>query len=127
MTFKSSLRILRENILRYFFNAIITVIYCLTVLPSYVYGPPGARSAAVIFQRTVSVITLADETKKIMTQIRERPFDSKEQSEEGRGRETVPCCPLCSRELAEEVSVCQRLDIIFYIETHRTIMVPCHR
>lgn len=76
MTFKLSLRISHENILRYskLFNCNSAVIYCLTVWVSYVYGPPGACSAAVIFQRTVSVITLADETNKIMTQIEERPL-----------------------------------------------------
>lgn len=66
MTFKLTLSILHKNILRYFelFRSIITEIYCLTVLASCVYGPPGAHSAAVICQTTVSVITLADETKK---------------------------------------------------------------
>jgi len=42
----------------------MTVIYYLTVLAGYACGPPGARSAAVIFQRTASVITLADEAPK---------------------------------------------------------------
>lgn len=66
MAFKLSLRVLHENILRYFelFSSIITVIYFLTVLASYAYGPPGALAAAVIFQRTASAITPADETEK---------------------------------------------------------------
>lgn len=66
MTFKLSLSIWNENILTYFelVYSIRTVIYCVTVLASCVYGPPGAHSAAAICQRTVSDITLTDETKK---------------------------------------------------------------
>lgn len=32
-----------------------------------------------------------------------------------------------SQNLTEEVSVCQKLDIIFYSVTHGAIMVRCHR
>ncbi len=61
-----SLRILHENILRYveLFGSIIAVSYFLSVFANYAHGPPGARPAAVIFQRTVSVITPAEDTQK---------------------------------------------------------------
>ena len=58
---------LRENILRHAELScfIITAIYFRAGIGGvFARGPPGPRSAAVIFQRTVSVITPADETKK---------------------------------------------------------------
>lgn len=80
MTFNLSLSILHENIGGYLelFNSIITAIYCLTALVSYAYSPPGAHSAAVIFQ---SVITPADETKNNDPNLG-KTFDSKVQSKE---------------------------------------------
>lgn len=54
-------------------------------------------------------------------------FDYNDQRrKETGGRERVPCLPLFSQELTEEVSLCQRLDII-YTEMHGVIMVPCHQ
>ena len=58
---------LRENILRHAELScfIITAIYFRTALAGFrAPALPGFRSTAVIFQRTVSVITPADETKK---------------------------------------------------------------
>lgn len=65
-----------------------------------------------------------------MTHIWVRPLIAANKATKGkerRGRTTVPSFPLLSQEHTEEVSICQRLDIIFYIETHGAIMVPCHR
>lgn len=61
------------------------------MLESYAYGPTGARSAVVIFLRTESVITLADETKKNNDPNLEKTFDSKEQSKK---RKRVARCHL---------------------------------
>lgn len=70
-----------------------------------------------------------DETSKNNDLNLGKAFDGKEQGKERERRREELChpFPLFSRKLREEVSICQRLDIISYIVTHGAIMVPCHR
>lgn len=66
-----------------------------TLLAAYAYGPPGAHSADT-FQRTVSVITSADETRQNNDSNLGKTFDSDEQSKERKGRKgngAIPSSP----------------------------------
>lgn len=89
MTFQFNLGILHKNILS----------YLETALARCAHGPPGTHSA-LLFQRTASVITPADETKnKRMTCSLGKTLNRAWKRKGGSG--TVPSLLLFSQELAE--------------------------